>query len=241
MAGVVEAGLDQVRGEIRLMIAEPHQQERLVGEFALQPRQEFRIVLRAHRLPAQIFVDRRHVAQILPLRHQVGPVAVVPGKMIGGEIDENEHRAARVLLADHPRRSVEEETVGLDRFRAQIVLVVEMLHAGRGLEAARAHEGAERRIEREGAIAAAPQRRRQPAIDAAGGDAGHEIGEAAERARRQALQHIVFGEPARAAVAFDQEIALLAVERLEMRAIAVRHLDARAPCGCRSSTRRGSE
>src|SRR6202030_3854214 len=30
--GVIEAGLDQVRGEIRLMIAEPHQEELLVGK-----------------------------------------------------------------------------------------------------------------------------------------------------------------------------------------------------------------
>src|SRR5580658_10617665 len=224
---IIEAGLDQVRGEIRLMIAEPHQEERVVGELALQPRQKVRIVLRAERLPAQIFVNRRHVAQILPLRHQVGPIAVVPGEMIGGQIDEDEHRAARMFLADHPRRSVEEKTVRFDIFRAQIVLIEEMLHAGRGLEALRAHEGAERRIERKRAITAAPQRRRQSALDSAGGNAGDEVREAAEGTRREAFQHVVFGEPAWSAIAFDQEIALLAVERLEMRAVAVRHLDAR--------------
>ena len=51
------------------------------------------------------------------------------------------------------------------------------------------------------------------------------IGEAAERSRRQAREHIVLGVPARPAVALDQKITLLAVERLEMRAIAARHLD----------------
>src|SRR5580700_6403106 len=49
---IVEAGLDQVRSEIRLMIAESHQEKRVVGEFALQPRQKVRIILRADRLAA---------------------------------------------------------------------------------------------------------------------------------------------------------------------------------------------
>src|ERR1700730_7851118 len=118
-----------------------------------------------------------------------------------------------MFLTDHPRGGVEEETVGLDIFRPQIVLIEEMLHASGGLEAPRAHEGAQRRIERKRAIAAAAQRRRQPALDAADGNARDEVREAAEGARREAFQHVVFGEPARPAVAFDQEIALLAVER----------------------------
>ena len=101
-----------------------------------------------------------------------------------------------------------------------------MLDAGGGLETARAHERAIGRIERDGAVAAAAQRQRQAALDAARGDAGHEIGKPAERARRQPGEHVVFGEPARAAIALGQELALLAVERFEMAAIARRHLDA---------------
>src|SRR5579862_8882081 len=225
--GVVERRIEDVRREVRLMVAKAHKEKGVVRELPLQPLEEVDIVLRAERLPAQIFVDRRYISQVLPLRHQVGPIAEVPGEMIGGEIDENEHRAVLVLLLDHLRRGIEEKTVRLDIFGAEIVLIVEMLHAGRGLVATRAHERAERRIEREGAIAAAAQRRRQSALDASGGDPGHEIREAAERARRQAFQYVVFGEPARAAIAFDQEVALLAVERLEVGAIAVRDLDPR--------------
>src|SRR5712672_2838417 len=101
-----------------------------------------------------------------------------------------------------------------------------MLDAGGGLEAARAHEGAIGRIERDRVVAAAAQRQRQSALDAARGDPRHEVGEAPERARRQAGEHIVFGEPARPAIALGQEFSLLAVEGLEVTAIALRHLDA---------------
>ena len=52
-----------------------------------------------------------------------------------------------MFVLDHLRGGIEEETVGLDLFGAEIVLIEEVLHAGRGLVAARAHEGAKRRIE----------------------------------------------------------------------------------------------
>jgi hypothetical protein len=55
-----------------------------------------------------------------------------------------EHRTVRTFLLDHARRRFIEETVGLDAAGAEIMLIEETLHAGRGLEAARAHEGAER-------------------------------------------------------------------------------------------------
>src|SRR5215469_10554579 len=192
----------------------------------LQPPQKINVVLGAHRLTPQIFVDRRHVARILPLRHQIGPVAMVPGEVIGREINENEHRAVLVLFGDHSRCGIKEETVRFDLARTEIVLVVETLHAGGSLETARAHERAERWIEREGAITAASQRGRQAAIDAAGRDSDDEIGKTAEAAGRQSLEHVVFSVPARAAIALDQEVALLAVERLEMRTVAARHFDA---------------
>src|SRR5262249_355875 len=147
--------------------------------------------------------------------------------MIGGEIDENKHWVLFVVFGDHSRRGIEEETIRFKLARTEIMLVVEMLHTGGGLEKARAHERAERGIEREGAIAAASQRRRQAAIDAAGRNPGDEIGKPAEAAGRQSLEHVVLSVPARAAIALDQEVALLAVERLEMRAVAARHFDAR--------------
>ena len=75
--------------------------------------------------------------------------------MIGGEIDENEYRPAFVLLGNHSHRGIEEETVRFELARTEIVPVVETLHAGGDLEATRAHERAQCRIERNGAIAAA--------------------------------------------------------------------------------------
>src|SRR5258706_14815054 len=101
-----------------------------------------------------------------------------------------------------------------------------MLDPGGGLEAARAHEGAIGRIERDRVVAAAAQRPRQSALDATRGDAGDKIGKPAERPRREPGEHIVFGEPAGAAIALGQEFALFAVERFEMAAIARRYLDA---------------
>ena len=146
--------------------------------------------------------------------------------MIGGEIDEGEQRRLGRLLGDQPHGLVVEEAVRLDVPGAEIARIEEVLDAGGGLEAARAHEGAIGRIERQRAVAAAAQRQRQPALDPPRGDAGDEIGEAAERARRQAGQHVVLGHPARAAAALGEELALLAVEGLEVAAIAGRHLDA---------------
>ncbi len=101
-----------------------------------------------------------------------------------------------------------------------------MLDAGGGLETARAHEGAIGRIERERVVAAAAQRQRQAALDPARRDAGDEIGEPAERTRRQPGEHIVFGEPARAAIALGEEFTRLAVGRIEVAAVAPGHLDA---------------
>src|SRR6202034_3940501 len=98
--------------------------------------------------------------------------------------------------------------------------------AGGELKTPRAHEGAIGRIERERAVAAAAQRQRQSTLDPARRDAGDEIGEAAERARGEARQHIIFGEPARPAIAFGQKLSCLAVPEVEIAAIALRHLDA---------------
>ena len=160
--------------------------------------------------------------------------------MIGGEIDEGEQRRLDRLLRDQLQRLVVEEAVGLDVLGAEIVRIEEVLDAGRGLEAARAHEGAIGRIERKRRVAAAAQRQRQAALDAARGDAGHEIGEAAERARRQPGEHVVFGEPARPAIALGEEFALDPVEGFEVAAIARRHLDAVGLTNVEARTRHGS-
>src|SRR6516164_1485401 len=151
---------------------------------------------------------------------------MVPREVVGREINENEHWVLFVVFGDHSRRGVKEEAVRLNLARTEIMLVVETLHAGGSLEATRAHERAERRIEREGVITAASQRGWQAAIDAAGRNPGDEIGKTAEAAGRQSLEHVVLSVPARAAIAFNQKVALLAVERLEMRAVAARHFDA---------------
>ena len=215
-----------MRREFRLMVAIAHDQERLPRKFLFQPRNERGVIAGADRLPTQIFVDHGRVAGRAPGRHQVGAKFRLPGKMIGGEIDEHEQRRRRRLLRHQSDGLVVEEAVGLDVLGAEIVRVVEMLDAGGGLETARAHERAIGRIERDRFIAAAAQRQRQSALDAAGGDPGDEIGKPAERPRREPGQHIVFGEPARAAIALGQEFARRAVERGEMAAIARRHLDA---------------
>src|SRR5262249_34802220 len=88
------------------------------------------------------------------------------------------------------QRAIVVEPVGLDAVGAERALIEKFLHAGRGLEAPRAHEGAERGIDRERAIAASTQRRWQPAFHPAGGDLRHVIGEASKRARRKAASTV---------------------------------------------------
>src|SRR5262249_36970742 len=100
--------------------------------------------------------------------------------MIGGEIDENKHLVLFVVLGDHSRRGIEEETIRFELARTEIVLVVEMLHTGGGLEKARAHERAERDRARRCDS-------RSVATPPAGRDPGDEIGKTAEAASRQSL------------------------------------------------------
>src|SRR5262249_61447099 len=98
-------------------------------------------------------------------------------------------------------------------------LIEKLLHPSRGLKIPGAHEGAERRIDREGAVAAAAQPRRQSARHATGGDLRHVIGEAPERARGKACEHVVLGIPAWTARPFADEVAALAVEGTEVVAV----------------------
>ena len=92
------------------------------------------------------------------------------------------------------------------------------------VEAARSQKSAIGRIERERTIAAALERVRQAARHTAGGNARDEELKVAVGARRQSRQHVVLGIPARAAGAFHQELALLAVVRHEVATVVGRHL-----------------
>src|SRR4051794_23691061 len=56
-----------------------------------------------------------------------------------------------------------------------------------------------------------------------GGDSGHRSCEMSEGTRRESGEDVELGEPARAAGAFDDELARLAVEGLEMALVAFRH------------------
>ena len=58
--------------------------------------------------------------------------------MIGGEIDEGEQRLLGRLLRDQFDGLVVEEVVGLDAFGAEILCIIKMLDARRGVESARA-------------------------------------------------------------------------------------------------------
>ena len=146
--------------------------------------------------------------------------------MIGDRVDVEEERPLPALARDDLFRLVEIEGVALEILGAEIGHVEIAPDAGRGLEGARAQEGAVERIEAEGLVAAMRQRRGQSAPDAAGGDARDGRCEASIGSRRQAGEHIVFREPARAAIALDDQLAGLAVKRAEMVLVTRRHVDA---------------
>ena len=136
--------------------------------------------------------------------------------MVCGEVDEEKHRSLIALAFDHAQRGVVVEPVGLDAFGAERALIEKSLHTGRGLKVSGAHEGAECRVDRKGPITASAQRRGESALHPAGGNLRHIIGEAPERAGREAREHVVLGVPARTARAFADEVAALAIEGTEM-------------------------
>ena len=208
------------------MVAVADQQERFAGKLPAQPIEQFRIGAKAHALPPQIFVDVGRIARRFPIRRQLGPPAVVPGVMVGGEIDEEKHRPLLALALDHAHRGVVVETIGLDTVGAERVLVEKSLNAGGGLKIPGAHEGAKRGVDGEGAIPATMQRRRQAALHPPGGDLRHVVGEAPERARGEAGKHVVLGVPARTARAFADEVPALAIEGTEVIAVIGANLDA---------------
>ena len=64
--GLIETGVEQMRRELRLMVAIAHNQKRLPRKFLFQPRDERGVIAGADRLPAQIFVHHRRVAGRAP-------------------------------------------------------------------------------------------------------------------------------------------------------------------------------
>ena len=153
------------------MIAEAHDQERLVREIALQPLDERLVVMRAHVLPAQIFVDAVAfdvaVAEVAPVGGQLVAIAVRPGEMVGHQIGEDEHRPLRAVALQQIGGEGVIEFVRLDVAGLEVLGVVEVIDAERLLEIARAEKSAEPGIDAVGAIAAVVQRVRQAPRDAA--------------------------------------------------------------------------
>src|SRR6516162_734019 len=152
--GLVERGVDEPLRKQRLVVAEAHEQELLVGKFAPKPLLELSVVARAHLLAAKIFVDLERISRIDPFGQEIGTVVVIPGKVVGGEVDEDKDRTAIAVLSNHPSGLVVKEAVGVGRAGVQLLGIEEMFDAGGCLKAAGADEGPEPGIEAVGAVAA---------------------------------------------------------------------------------------
>ena len=150
------------------MVAEAHDQNRIVGEIALQAAAELGVVAHADRLPAQVFVDVKPVAGQSPVRSEVRSPAKIPREVIGSGVDEHEQRPAPALEGQRTRGDVKIECIGIALARAEVFGIAKILDASGSLEAAGAKEGAGIGIHTDGLIAAAPQRARQAALDPSG-------------------------------------------------------------------------
>src|SRR5258708_12942235 len=144
--GLVQRRLDVAYGKQRLMIAEPHDEERLVGKFALETRLELRVVVRAHLLAAQILVDLERISRIDPPGQEIGTVAEIPWKMIHREVDEDKYRAMIVILRDHARRVVVKKAVGVGGARGHLLGVGKEPAAAGRVEPPPPHAGPQPRI-----------------------------------------------------------------------------------------------
>ena len=239
---IVETGRDDFLGKTRLVVPKANDQKRLVRKIALEPGDERLVVVRAHILPAQILVNALAihvmVPRVAPIRGEFVAVAERPGKMIGHQIGEDEHRPLRVIALQQVGGESVIEFVWFDLAGLEIPGVVEVIDAERLLETARAEKRTEPGIDAVSAVTAVMKRVRQAARDASGGDPRHELGEMTVGTHRQSAEHIIFGVPGRSAGAFDQEGALLAVERTEMALIAGRDLDARHRADIEARTHR---
>ena len=207
------------------MIPEAHDEKRLGRKVPLEAVEQRGIVARAQALPPDIFIDARLVSGTAPVRGQFRTETKIPGKMIGGGIDEQEKRPFAALARDDLRSLVEVKAVGFETAGAQILHVKIALDPGRGLEIARAEKSAVERIQAERLIAASAERMRQPARYPPARNARYRRGKTAVGACRQPGEYVVFSEPARTAGAFDHELPRGTVERLEVLVIARRDLD----------------
>src|SRR5476649_2705466 len=167
--GLISLGDHQPAISPRLIIAKTNDQEGLARKFPLQVSDEAGVVLCAHGLPADIFVDLRLIAGRSPIRRQLRTKSRVPGKVIGRRVNKNEKRRTIALALDQIQRLVVIEMVRLHVARAHFFRVDEPIDAGRRLKSPRAEKRAVGRIEREGFISATAQRLRQSALDAIGG------------------------------------------------------------------------
>src|SRR5262245_27662416 len=75
----IERRVDEPPGKQRLVVAEAHDEDLLAGELAGKTLLELRVVMHAHFLAAQVFVDLRGVARIDPAGQEIGAVAVIQG------------------------------------------------------------------------------------------------------------------------------------------------------------------
>src|SRR5262249_28466675 len=139
--GLIERGLYEPLGKQRLVVAEAHEQELLVGKFAPKPRFELSVVVHAHLLAAKVFVDLERVSRIDPAGHEIGTVVVIPGKVVGGEIDEDKDRTVAAISSDHLGGTVVKEDVSIGRAGVQLLGIEEMFDTGGCLKAAGAGEG----------------------------------------------------------------------------------------------------
>src|SRR5262245_11630427 len=147
--------------------------------------------------------------------------------MIGDSIDIEEERPVPALARDDLFCLVEIEAVALEILSAKIGHVEIAADAGRLLEGARAQEGTVEWVEAKGLVTAVRKRGGQSALNAAGGDARDRSRETPIGSCREAGEHIIFREPAGAAIAFDDQLARLAVKRAEMILVSGRYVDAR--------------
>ena len=127
----VERRINQVLGEVRLMVAVTHDEKLLAGKIVLKPGEELLVVALAHRLPAQVFVDFGHrIARVAPARRcQLLAERKIPREMVRGQIDVKEHRPVPALALDHARGEIEIEPVRLEGVAAERRAVDEILDA----------------------------------------------------------------------------------------------------------------
>src|ERR1700730_11565897 len=104
------------------------------GKLDAQTRLGFAVVVRAQLLAAQIFIDFERVSGVDPARQEIRTIAVIPGKVVDGEIDEHKNWAFVALLRDDAGSVVVVEAIRICRPAAQLFGVKEMLDTGGGLE-----------------------------------------------------------------------------------------------------------